>query len=307
VTTGSGFERIAVVGLGLLGGSVAAGARARGLAGTVVGISRGTETIERARRRGVIDVGTTDAADGVRGAERVILATPVFAMAATLERLAPGLQPGAIVTDVGSVKAELAETLPGLLPPGVAYVGSHPMAGSHETGLDHARPDLCEGAACIVTPNAAAAPADVERVEAFWSGLGSRVLRRDPAAHDAQAAWISHAPHAVAFAFAHALAEAPSASAELRGGGFRDFTRIAGSDPELWADILVTNRKALAGPLQAQARHLDGLARAIEAADTETVHRFLADARDFLAGAAKEASAGGQNPERAVKSAAQKE
>jgi cyclohexadieny/prephenate dehydrogenase len=307
VTTGPAFERIAVVGLGLLGGSVAGGARARRLAGTVVGISRGSETLERARRRGVIDEGTTDAAEGALGADLVVLATPVFAMAPTLERLAPGLRPGTIVTDVGSVKAELAETLPGLLPPGVAYVGSHPMAGSHQTGLDHARPDLCEGAACIVTPTAAASPKEVARVEAFWSALGARVLRRDPAAHDAEVAWISHAPHAVAFAFAHALAEAPAASAELRGTGFRDFTRIAASDPELWADILVTNRKALAGPLQAQARHLEGLARALEAADTETVHRFLADARDLLAGAAKEAPSGGQNPEQTAKLAAHKE
>src|SRR5690606_17292264 len=176
----------------------------------------------------------------------------------------PALAPGALVTDVGSVKGVLADTLPGLLPPGVHYVGSHPMAGSHEKGPDHARPDLFEGAACVVTPVPGDPPEAVERIEGLWRALGARVVRRDPAGHDREVAWMSHLPHVLAFAFARALAEAPPGARDVAGPGFRDFTRIARSDAELWADILVANAKALAGPLARVARELAEAARVLE-------------------------------------------
>jgi prephenate dehydrogenase len=201
------------------------------------------------------------------------------------------------VTDVGSVKAPLAETLPGLLPAGACYVGAHPMAGSHESGLRHARADLFERAACVLTPVAGTPRARVARVAAFWTALGARVVERDPAAHDAEVAWVSHLPHALAFAYAAALAGAPRGGGEVRGGGFRDFTRIARSEPELWADILVHNRKALAAPLAAAAERITSLARLVEAGDAEAVERFLAAARESLASVADDARSGGANPE----------
>jgi prephenate dehydrogenase len=218
-------------------------------------------------------------------------------MAESLRAAAPGLRAGALVTDVGSVKGPLAETLPGLLPEGTHYVGAHPMAGSHRSGLAHARADLFEGAACVITPAPGVPAAAVERVAGFWSALGTRVLRRTPEDHDEQVAWVSHLPHAVAFAFARALSGAPDAAAALRGRGFRDFTRIAASDPELWADILVQNRKALVAPLAAASERLGELARSIEAGDVEAVERFLATARDLLARGADDARSGGENPE----------
>jgi prephenate dehydrogenase len=186
------------------------------------------------------------------------------------------------VTDVGSVKAPLAETLPGLLPPRVAYVGSHPMAGSHERGAEHARPDLFVGAVCIVAETVGAPPGAVERVEGFWRSLGARTVRRDPAAHDREVAWMSHVPHAVAFAFARALGEAPEGARELAGPGFRDFTRIARSDPELWAEILIANGKAVAGPIARVAERLAELARTLEAGDADTAVRLLGEARASL-------------------------
>ncbi len=277
------FERVAVVGLGLLGGSVAAAARARGVARCVVGVSRGRETAAEAVAAGLADEGSHDLAAGVAGADLVVLCTPVFAMADTLGRAAPALRAGALVTDVGSVKRALVETLPGLLPPGVHYVGAHPMAGSHQTGLRHARADLFEGAACVLTPTSATPPEALARVRGFWQALGARVLERDAAAHDAEVAWVSHLPHAVAFAYAEGLAGAPAGAFALAGGGFRDFTRIAASDPELWADILVTNRKALAGPLAAASASLARLAAAVEAGDPDRVQRLLAAAREGLA------------------------
>jgi prephenate dehydrogenase len=272
------FERVAVVGLGLLGGSVALAARERGAAREVVGATRSSEARAQALAAGAVDR-IAPIAEVARGADLVVLATPVGAMAAAVRQLAPGMG-ACIVTDVGSVKSPLVDTLPGLLPPGCVYVGSHPMAGSHERGMSHARADLFERAVCIVTE--ASDPEAGARVVAFWEALGARVVRRTAAQHDAEVAWVSHLPHLLAFAFAGSLAQAPGAAAELAGAGFRDFTRIARSDAELWADILTANRKALAAPLGAAGAQLEAIARLLEAGDAEGLDRLLSAARSAL-------------------------
>jgi prephenate dehydrogenase len=277
------FERLAVIGLGLLGGSLGLAARARGLVGHVVGASRSPETLEAALARGAVDEAFDDPAQAAAGADLVVLATPPFAMTGVVRRMAGSLRPGTIVSDVGSVKAPIGEALSGLLPEGVAYVGAHPMAGSHHRGVEHARADLFEGAACVLTPSPGVEVEAADRVAAFFAGLGARVVLRDADVHDAQVGWISHLPHALAFAFARALAAAPTGAGELAGAGFRDFTRIARSDPELWAEILCANQKALAGPLHEVARRLDELSRAIESGDGDSILRFVADAREALA------------------------
>jgi prephenate dehydrogenase len=274
-----GFECVAVVGLGLLGGSVALAARSRGMAARVVGATRRQEARQRALDAGAVDA-ILPLEEVAVGADLVVLATPVYAMSEMLRRLAPGLRDAAIVTDVGSVKSPLVETLPGLLPPGVRYVGSHPMAGSHERGIDHARSDLFERTTCVVTdsPDADA----LERVCAFWRGLGANVVQRDAALHDAEVAWMSHVPHVLAFAFARALAAAPKSARDVSGAGFRDFTRIARSDAELWGDILTANRKALAAPLQQLGAALSDLARVVESGDSDALEHLLAEARETL-------------------------
>jgi prephenate dehydrogenase len=215
------FDRLAVLGLGLLGGSVAWAARVRGAARQVVGCGRQPAPLREARARGLVDAWAVEPAEAVRDADLVVLATPVGAMAGVLRSAAPALRAGTLVTDVGSVKGLLAETLPGIVPPGVRYVGSHPMAGSHEKGPGHARPDLLEGATCVVAASPGDPPEAVARLAAFWSALGARVVRRDPATHDLEVAWISHVPHALAFAFARALGDAPPGAGELAGTGFR--------------------------------------------------------------------------------------
>jgi cyclohexadieny/prephenate dehydrogenase len=276
------FERLAVIGLGLLGGSIAGAARARGVAGEVVGCGRRREPLRRALAAGLVDRVAEDPLAAVAGADLVVLATPVGAMPGVLRTAAPGLTPGTVVTDVGSVKGTLSETLPGLLPPGVHYVGSHPMAGSHLRGPEHARVDLLEGAVCVVTPAPGAAPEAIARVEAFWQALGAHLVRRDPAVHDAEVAWMSHVPHVLAFAFAGSLAGMPAGAREVAGPGFRDFTRIARSDAELWSEILLENRKALAGPLARVREQLTELMRALEEGDGEAVERLLAEGRAAL-------------------------
>lgn len=290
-------ERVAVVGLGLLGGSIAAAARARRAAAQVVGVARHRETAAAALRLGFVDEATHDIARGVAGAQLVVLATPLGAMPELLRRAAPHLAEGCVVTDVGSAKGGLGETLPGLLPPGAHYVGAHPMAGSHQRGLGAARADLLEGAACAIAPGPAVPAPAVARVSDFFAALGARIRVRDAAQHDIEVGWISHLPHALAFAYAHALADAPASAAELSGPGFRDFTRIARSDPELWAEILCANRKALAGPLGRTAQRLAELAHALEQGELDSIERFLATARESLARFADDARSGGENPE----------
>jgi len=302
------FERLAIVGLGLLGGSVALAARRAGVARWIVAAGRRPAPLEQALADGVVDE-VADLAGAIRGADLVVLATPVGLMGRLVEDAAPYFAAGALVTDVGSVKETLAETLPGVLPPGVHYVGAHPMAGSHERGVGHARADLFDGACCVVTPFADTDPEALERVSGFWRALGARVTLRDPALHDAHVAWVSHVPHVLAFAFAHALGRAPEGAGEMAGSGLRDFTRIAHSDAELWSEILSINRKALVGPLQTFSRSLEELAAVIDEGDTDAQESFLAIAHQALAEVApgrresapvserENARSGGDNPE----------
>ncbi len=297
---------------------MAGGARARGVAREVVGYARRSAPLRRALERGLVDR-VVDAGGGVgeavEGADLVILATPLGAMAGVLEAAAPALATGALVTDVGSVKGPLADTLPGLLPSGATFIGSHPMAGSHETGVDHAHPDLLQDSCCVVTPSPGIDRVLTDRLVRFWQALGARVARRDPDAHDVDVAWVSHLPHMVAFAYARSLASAPETAGELAGSGFRDFIRIARSDSELWGDILGLNHKALAAPLAAFSEALGELARAIEAGDPAGVaarEQILESASrrlDTLASAERAAQtparptpdpsarSGGENPE----------
>jgi prephenate dehydrogenase len=294
------WERVAVLGLGLLGGSLAWAARERRVAREVVGFARRGETVRSALERGLVDRGASSPAAAVEGADLVVLATPVDAMGALVRQAVPGLGAGALLTDVGSVKSPLAETLPGLLPPGVVYVGSHPMAGSHERGADHARPDLFEGAVCVVAVTGSEPPSAVASVEDFWRSLGGRVVRRDPAAHDREVAWTSHVPHVVAFAFGGAFGEAPAGARVVVGPGFRDFTRIARSDAELWSEILVANAKAVSGPLARVAAHLAEAARLLEAGDADALERWIARAREQLPGPRQEGSQGSAGADREI-------
>ena len=276
------FEKLVILGLGLLGGSVAAAAKQRGLAREVVGAARRSGPLERARKAGIVD-SVASPLEAVVGADFVVLGTPVGSMPGVVAEVASSLESGCIVTDVGSVKVSVIDMLPGLLPEGVDFVGSHPMAGSHLRGPDHARADLFEGATCVVTPRQGQDPSAVERVEEFWRELGARVTRRTPAAHDEQVAWVSHLPHLLAFAFADSLHSAPVDVGELAGSGFRDFTRIAQSDAELWGEILSLNSKALSGPLNHFSEALAKLARLLEEGDGESLEQLLSQARVRLA------------------------
>ncbi|MBC8187168.1 MAG: prephenate dehydrogenase/arogenate dehydrogenase family protein [Proteobacteria bacterium] len=276
------FEKLAVLGLGLLGGSVAAAAKERGLANEVVGAARRQGPLDRALEAGIVDA-IASPKEAVIGADFVVLGTPIGTMSSVLADVAMNLEHGCIVTDVGSVKGTVVDLLPGLLPEGVRFVGSHPMAGSHLRGPDHARADLFEGASCVVTPREVESEVDNEtatrRVEVFWQDLGARVTRRTPAAHDEDVAWVSHLPHLLSFAFAESLRAAPPDVGELAGSGFLDFTRIAQSDAELWGEILSLNSKALSGPINHFSESLAKFARLLDEGDGESLEQLLNQAR----------------------------
>jgi prephenate dehydrogenase len=271
------IRRLCIVGLGLLGGSVARAVRAGGLAGSIVGVGRTRERLEVARREGVVDEVETSLDRGVGGADFVLMATPVSTLAALLPavwRAADGL---AVVTDVGSTKARIARTADALAERRpLRFVGSHPMAGSEKAGYPASRADLFQGATVIVTPGERSEAATAKRVSEFWEALGARVVSMDPVTHDRAVAAVSHLPHLVADALVDAVLRLDPEFLAIAAGGFRDTTRIAASDPAVWREIFEDNREALAEAARAFRAALDDLERLIGAGDAPVVEAALA-------------------------------
>jgi len=272
------IRRLAVIGLGLLGGSVAKAARAREVAREIVAIGRDTSRLEPARRDGTVDRITTDIAAGVEGADVVVLGATVDAIERQLEIVARSVEADALVTDVGSTKSGIvgiAERLAAVRP--FSFVGSHPMAGSEKNGYAVARADLFHGATVIVTPTDHTPPALVKGAGAFWEALGAgRVVHLDPRTHDRAVAAISHLPHVAAFALVDAVARFEPGAFDVAARGFKDTTRIAASDPEVWRTILLSNRPALLDSLATFREALDALERLIAASDAAGLDAAIA-------------------------------
>jgi prephenate dehydrogenase len=275
---------LAILGPGLLGGSVAMAAVARAVAGKVALWARSEARAREVRESGLhAEVGTD--LDGVLAdADLVVLATPVGAMPELARRIAAGgrLAPGAVVTDVGSVKGLVdSEVRPILQGAGIDFIGSHPMAGSERTGWQHARADLFEGAVCVVTPAEGIASAASAAVENFWSALGCRLFRMPPAAHDRAVARISHLPHVAAAALVLAALEEDASVAELTGNGFRDSSRVASGSPQMWTEILIENRAEVAVVLRRLGGRIGEVLEFLEDMDEENLRRFLERAKEL--------------------------
>jgi prephenate dehydrogenase len=279
--------RLTIVGIGLLGGSVAKAVRARGAAREVIGVARNADRARAAVDDGTLDRVTEDLAEGVRGADLVVLAAPVRTIEDLLERMWSALPEDAIVTDVGSSKAAIvarAEALAANTPR--TFLGSHPMAGSEKSGYAVARADLFQGAVVVVTPTDASEPRAVKAVTGFWELLGARVVTLEPDAHDAAVAAISHLPHLVACALVDAVSREWPHALGVAARGFKDTTRIAAGDPTMWQEIFLANAAPLREALSSFRRALDELERQIAAGDAALVEATLArikDAREKLA------------------------
>jgi prephenate dehydrogenase len=271
------IRQLAIVGVGLLGGSVAKAARQGGLARRILGIGRSAERMQPALDDGTLDLAVTDLDAGVREADFVLLAAPVLAIEGLLERVWRAAPAGALVTDVGSTKRNIvraAERLAATRPLG--FVGSHPLAGSEKSGYHVARADLFRGATVVVTPTEATELAALKRTTEFWEALGARVSSLDPQTHDRTVAAISHLPHLVACALVDGAVRAESSALELAARGFRDTTRIAAGDPDMWTEIFLANRDALSATVESFREALDDLQRVIDAGQADALRGVLA-------------------------------
>ncbi|TKB72750.1 MAG: prephenate dehydrogenase/arogenate dehydrogenase family protein [Nitrospira sp.] len=262
------FGKGASIGVGLIGGSLGMVLTHEQMADEIVGIGRRVENLKTAVALGAIHRYVTDSQEGIRDADLIVLATPVDTYERQVRAWRPWLHPGAIVTDVGSVKGALVERVEQLLPSGIRFVGAHPIAGREKTGVAAGSLTLFRQARCILTPTATTDAAALQQIRAMWEQAGSTVLTMDPHLHDRVLGAVSHLPHVVAFGLINALTEIQRrATPEVDlltygGGGLRDTTRIAGSSPEMWRDICVWNKDNLVdmlGDFEEQIRRLKHL------------------------------------------------
>ncbi|MHB1305637.1 MAG: prephenate dehydrogenase [Limisphaerales bacterium] len=276
------FRKLALIGVGLLGGSLGLAVKQRRLAARVEGYVRRESSVAECLAAGAVDQASTDLAAVIAEADLVVLCTPIGQMGSLARSFSSKLAPGALVTDVGSVKETVVRELePLIAAAGGLFVGSHPMAGAEKMGVSHARADLFAGAVCVVTPTAQTPPAALEAVENLWRGVGGRVLRLSPEAHDVRVARSSHLPQALAATLANLVLDeihGPE-QARLCAGGFRDGTRIASGSPEMWRDIMLSNREPLLRALGEYAERIEELRRAVERGDVATISGLLESAK----------------------------
>jgi len=273
------FERVTIAGVGLIGGSLALAARAAGVIGEVVGLGRSAANLEVAQRRGIIDRYSHDPAAAARDADLLVLAVPVRSIAAVARACAPALRPGTLVSDVGSVKQAIVRDVEPLLPPGVRFVGAHPIAGTEESGAAAADAELFRGRRCVVTPGGSADASAVARIRALWEAVGMRVDEMDAARHDQVLAWTSHLPHALAFGAVNAVLDVDAALPQWAGPSFGDLTRVAASSTDMWCDIFLANATQVDRALSRFVATLEALRRALAAGDETALRTSLERAR----------------------------
>lgn len=271
--------RVAIIGPGLIGGSVALALRAKSPDTRVSICGRRPDQLAEILKRGFADSVDTDPAAAVRNADLIVLCTPVGNMKDLAQAMIPGLSPAASVTDAGSVKASVVSQLEPLL--GGRFIGAHPMAGSERSGLGAAQAHLFEGAPCLVTPTGGSDDSALGLVSGFWETLGCNVTTMDPSEHDRLVARVSHLPHAMAFALVNLIVDTlPEKAQQLAGGSFRDATRVAASDPSLWTGILTENRTEVAAALREMSKLLKSMATALGDENPDSLLDFLKRAKD---------------------------
>jgi prephenate dehydrogenase len=267
---------LTIVGVGLIGGSIGLAARRRGLAARVIGVGRQQASLDQALAAGAIGEASLNLVEAVRQADIAIFCTPVDHIAEQVLAAGSACKPGTLLTDAGSTKAAIVHAIDGRLPKDVAFVGSHPLAGSEKRGPEFADAELFEGRVTVLTPNRRTAAPAVERTKSFWQALGSHVKIMTPEEHDCALAMTSHLPHLAASALAGIL---PPELRELTATGFRDTTRVAAGDPALWTGIFLQNRAAMLEALGALQTRIIELKQAILSNDRATLDALLAQAK----------------------------
>ena len=281
------FNQLGVIGCGLMGGSFALALKRAGLVKRVIGYSKAPATTEKARQLGVIDQAAESALLAVSGSDIVLIAVPVSATEATFKAIRHLVEPGVLVMDVGSTKRDVVDAARRVLKERIpSFVPAHPIAGKEVAGIAHADATLYNGRQVILTPLPQTSPELVQKATDCWAAIGSQVLRMTPENHDAAFAAVSHLPHMLAFAYFNSVARQPAGRdfLSLAGPGFRDFTRIAASDPAVWRDILMSNREEILKQTQRFRHALDAMEHVMKSGNAEALEDLIRKASDARGG-----------------------
>jgi len=264
------FSKVTIIGVGLIGGSIAMVMKHKGLAGTITGVGRTEENLKTALKLGIIDSYTQDIAEGVADADLVIVAVPVLKIAETIRSAITHFKPGCIITDAGSVKKAVIDEVEPIIPGDVHFVPGHPIAGTENSGAEAAFAELYMDRKCILTPTPRTDKRAIEAVQKVWEAAGCTVVIMDAAMHDSVLAAVSHLPHMIAYTLVNTVADIEASGTDALGysaGGFKDFTRIASSSPEMWTDICVMNKTSLLKMIEGFQARLDNLKKLITEGD----------------------------------------
>ena len=276
------WKQVTLIGVGLLGGSLGKALRQRRLARSVIGFVRRAASVKECQTAGAVDIATRDLVAAVEGADLVVLCTPIAQMQPLMRHMLPALRAGAVVTDVGSVKASLVRELETpIAKAGAHFIGSHPMAGAEKMGVGSSDSHLFSNAICIVTPTPNSHQGSLRQVEQLWRSVGARVLRLAPESHDALVSRSSHLPHVIAAELSNYVLgpRQKRPQALLCANGFRDTTRIASGSPEMWRDIALANREHLLDALDGFLGELQGFKRVLKRGDARAIARFFENAK----------------------------
>ncbi|MEW6416736.1 MAG: prephenate dehydrogenase/arogenate dehydrogenase family protein [Nitrospirota bacterium] len=278
------FNKVTILGVGLIGASFALALKKRKLCNQITGHGRNPENLQRAKEKAIIDSFELDPAKACDSSDLVLFATPVGSFIDIAKRIHGSLHRGAIVTDVGSVKGKLVSDMEALMPEGVYFVGGHPIAGSDRSGIDTAEADIFNGAKCIITPTDKTDKNALEKVIALWKALGSTVKLINPEEHDRIYASVSHLPHLIAYLIINTVADIDSSYLKFSGQGLIDTTRIASSSPELWRDICILNKENLLESIEIFKKNLNRASQYLRAYDSESLERDFKKAQTLREG-----------------------
>lgn len=265
------FNKVSIIGVGLLGASFALALRENGLCKTIVGSGRKEDNLKRAKERGIIDIYKLNVSEACEDSDLILLSTPVGAFKDIVIRMKDALKQDAIITDVGSVKGRLVYEIESLMSDGVYYIGSHPIAGSDKSGIDDAKADLFNNARCIVTPTERSNKVVIEKIISIWKTFGAKVEVIDPFIHDEIYAAVSHMPHIIAYAIVNTVGDIDSKYIDYAGKGFKDTTRIALSSPEMWRDISLYNKENILKMVDVFRENLEKIAKCLREDDASCV------------------------------------
>ena len=278
------FDKVTIIGVGLIGASFSLAMKKKGLCGTVCGFGRSRENLVRAKEKGIIDSFGSDAASACKDSDLIMLSTPVGTFLELAKAIAPVLKKGAVVTDAGSVKGRLVYNIEKIMPEGVHYIGGHPIAGSDRSGIETSSEELFRNAKCVITPTENSDGSSLQTVTALWESLGSEVIIMTPENHDKVYAAVSHLPHLIAYNIMNTVAEIDTSYLNFCGQGFKDTTRIASSSPELWRDICIMNRENLIEMITVFQKNLETLGRYLRASDPDSIEKEFRKARTLREG-----------------------